>query len=506
MSKKTVIFAIISLIISATAFLVGYSEVKSPKTVYKVYLDGQVIGFIESKEELEAYINQEQDEIKEKYGVDKVYLPNNLDIEKEITYSDSISQIEEIYEKIKDIAPFTISGYEIKIKGVEISTDEQIETTKTVNVYVLNKEIFVDAVENTILTFVDKEDYEKFKNNSQEKIEDIGSIIENVYIENDITIKPTKVSVEETIYTDSAQLNKYLLFGKSDEKEYEVKKGDTVEDIAFDNKMSINEFLVANPDITSAENLLYAGQKVKVGLIDTAFRVIEEKYIVEYQTVEYETVYEYDNSLPIGKESLKQKGTNGTAKVYYTLERANGENIAIKTKNTETITPSRDKIIVKGTKVLSGIGLGTDQKWAWPTEKKYRNNITSPYGYRWGGQFHAGVDIAGGYGSKIYATNNGVVVESKYDQYYENGKKRGNGHYIIINHNNGWYSSYAHLSSRAVRIGDKVEMGQVIGYMGETGYATGVHLHFALWKGYPFRNGCQKSNCTANPLRAVSYK
>lgn len=506
MSKKTVFFVILALIISATVFLVGYSEVKSPITVYKVYLDGQAIGLIESKEALEAYINQEQNEIKDKYGVDKVYLPNNLDIEKETTYSNNISSVEEIYEEIKDIAPFTINGYEIKIKGVEISTDENIETTKTVNVYVLNKDTFVEAVESTILTFIDKEEYESFKYNTQEEIEDVGSIIENVYIENDITIKQTNISVEEDIYTDIDQLSKYLLFGGADEEEYEVKKGDTVEDIAFNNKMSVNEFLVANPDITSADNLLYAGQKVKVGLIDTAFRVIEEEYIVEYQTVEYETVYEYDSTLPMGKETVKQKGSDGTAKVYYTVHRANGENVNIETKNTETIIPAQDRIIVKGTKVLSGVGVGTNQKWYWPTEKRYRNNITSPYGYRWGGQFHAGVDIAGGYGSKIYAANNGVVVESKFDQYYENGKRRGNGHYIIINHNNGWYTSYAHLSSRTVKIGDKVEMGQVIGYMGETGYATGVHLHFALWKGYPFRNGCQKTNCTANPLRALSYK
>ena len=93
MSKKTVIFAILALIISSTVFLVGYSEVKNPITVYKVYLDGEAIGLIESKEALEAYIDQEQDEIKEKYGVDKVYLPNNLDIEKETTYSKNINRL-----------------------------------------------------------------------------------------------------------------------------------------------------------------------------------------------------------------------------------------------------------------------------------------------------------------------------------------------------------------------------------------------------------------------------
>ena len=64
MNKKTIFFIIIALLVSATVFLVGYNEVKSPKTIYKVYLDGQAIGLIESKEALEAYINQEQNEIK----------------------------------------------------------------------------------------------------------------------------------------------------------------------------------------------------------------------------------------------------------------------------------------------------------------------------------------------------------------------------------------------------------------------------------------------------------
>ena len=66
-----------------------------------------------------------------------------------------------------------------------------------------------------------------------------------------------------------------------------------------------------------------------------------------------------------------------------------------------------------------------------------------------------------------------------------------NGEYIVINHHNGWYSLYAHLcpGCRYVQAGDYVEKGQVIGGMGMTGAATGVHLHFAIWNGFPYRGG-----------------
>ena len=64
-----------------------------------------------------------------------------------------------------------------------------------------------------------------------------------------------------------------------------------------------------------------------------------------------------------------------------------------------------------------------------------------------------------------------------------------NGEIIFIDHGNGYYSEYAHMcpGCRYVKTGDVVEKGQPIGGMGKTGAATGVHLHYAIWKGYPHR-------------------
>ena len=97
---------------------------------------------------------------------------------------------------------------------------------------------------------------------------------------------------------------------------------------------------------------------------------------------------------------------------------------------------------------------------------------------------HDGTDIAGcGYGSNIFAAQSGTVAVSS--------SKVDNGQYIVIDHHNGYYTMYAHLcvGCRYVKEGDYVEKGQVIGGMGQTGAATGVHLHFAIWNGYPYRGG-----------------
>ena len=117
--------------------------------------------------------------------------------------------------------------------------------------------------------------------------------------------------------------------------------------------------------------------------------------------------------------------------------------------------------------------------WGWPATC---GTVSSPFGYRWG-SFHDGTDISGcGYGSNIFAAQAGTVeVSAKKPGYYAGGYG-DNGEYIVINHHNGFYTLYAHLcpGCRAVKAGDYVEKGQVIGGMGMTGAATGVHLHLAL--------------------------
>ena len=63
------------------------------------------------------------------------------------------------------------------------------------------------------------------------------------------------------------------------------------------------------------------------------------------------------------------------------------------------------------------------------------------------------------------------------------------GNYVCINHNNGYYTCYAHMARQAVKVNETVERGQVIGYVGNSGWATGPHLHFEVWIGKPWNGG-----------------
>lgn len=97
--------------------------------------------------------------------------------------------------------------------------------------------------------------------------------------------------------------------------------------------------------------------------------------------------------------------------------------------------------------------------------------ITSPFGERWGG-FHPGIDIGASMGTPIKAAASGRVIVSGY-----NG---GYGNLVVIDHGNGLATAYAHQSSIAVSVGQQVGQGQVIGYVGSTGFSTGPHLHFEV--------------------------
>ncbi len=473
----------------------GFSIRKfTPHTVYRVYLKGKSLGLIKSKDQLEEYIDKKQAEIKEKYGVKKVYIPSDLDIVKETTYNNNLTSVEKIYNTIKDISPFTIDGYAITIKGIDTKNEEgKTIKGKSQIVYVLDKEIFTEAVNNTAKSFISPEEYKSFAEQSQKEITDTGKIIEKIYIQNTITIKKAKISVNETIYQTTADLSKYLLFGTTeDQKTYTVKDGDTIKSIAFKNKISNEEFLIANPDIVDENSLLYPGQVVTIGILKPQFNVVEEYHVVFKSESHYSTETRYDNNKYVGYTNLVQKGANGVDRITQKVQKVNGEIVNSVPVSTETIIPAVTEIIIKGGKKSSYNGYGTaiptKGEWGWPATC---GSISSPFGYRWG-TLHDGTDIAGcGYGSNIFAVQDGVVVESRKKPGYYPGGYGDNGEYIVINHNNGYYTLYAHLcpGCRSVKVGDVVSKGQVIGGMGNTGAATGVHVHYGLWRGYPYRGG-----------------
>ena len=133
----------------------------------------------------------------------------------------------------------------------------------------------------------------------------------------------------------------------------------------------------------------------------------------------------------------------------------------------------------------------TDYPLLFPLNKRYGQwAISSTFGVRMHPVkkrkiFHAGVDIAVPYGTPVYASGSGKVIEARYSNSY--------GWYIKIRHQGGFSTLYAHLSKLHVKKGSHVHMGQQIGNVGRTGTATGYHLHFEL----------KKNGIPQNPLQWI---
>ena len=106
----------------------------------------------------------------------------------------------------------------------------------------------------------------------------------------------------------------------------------------------------------------------------------------------------------------------------------------------------------------------------WPA----RGVVSSPYGLRWNGSdFHPGIDIANDMGTPILATADGVVRVAGWND-------GGYGNMVDIDHGNGIMTRYGHAMQVAVTAGQHVRRGQVIAYMGSTGFSTGPHVHYEV--------------------------
>lgn len=196
------------------------------------------------------------------------------------------------------------------------------------------------------------------------------------------------------------------------------------------------------------------------GLFTVVYKdVFEEEYDIPYNT----TVIE-DESLPEGIEIYTQKGEIGKGYKKAVVFYENGEKKHSVDPVTKILKAPVDEIVRVGTGKMVGL---VKKTLPWPT----KGTFTSPFGPRWG-RNHNGVDVAAKPGTPIYAPAMGKVTFSS--------TKNGYGNYIMIDHGNGYVTTYAHMTERKVQEGAVVKQGDLIGTVGSTGRVTGPHLHFEI--------------------------
>lgn len=167
----------------------------------------------------------------------------------------------------------------------------------------------------------------------------------------------------------------------------------------------------------------------------------------------------------------------------YTAQGGKGNMTGINAINALTAQNKNISAMILATKKSVGELLGTMEGRSgslasfpdkWPTDGGV---ISSSYGSRIdpianGSEWHDGIDIANEFGAPVYASGAGVVEQADW-----NG---GYGRYVRINHGNGYKTAYGHMSGIATTTGKKVAKGEIIGFVGSTGYSTGPHVHFEV--------------------------
>lgn len=245
---------------------------------------------------------------------------------------------------------------------------------------------------------------------------------------------------------------------------YSVQSGDTLSEIAHKYGITLNELIAENR--IGNPNVVGIGMKLIVRKNETAHMVDQgetlEQIAQRYATTEEAII----TRNPLVRMLAKQLYVGQT--LYIPLSKSQPMHAgSFQARRQMAQAASRS--------------MTRARMMAWPVEQA---TITSGFGMRWG-KMHKGVDLWNALeaNTPITAAKEGIVIEA--------GVRNDYGDLVVIDHGNGLHSYYAHLGRISVFIGQTVEAGDILGYMGQTGDATGYHLHFEV----------RQDDIPVNPLR-----
>ncbi|MHC0039352.1 peptidoglycan DD-metalloendopeptidase family protein [Pseudoneobacillus sp. C159] len=457
-SPKAKKIAISSLLTTSLVFGVAANPLakESLTTVYYVYLNNEYIGTISDKKVVEEVVTEKVEQFKKEY--------KNFDLELG-------SQLSYIPEQVFR----STANDQSVVAMLDTELKPQIESTAVIiggqpAVYLENEEQANHVIQSLKLRYVTKEQLAELAERQKSPNIDLPPLNKNesrildVYFSEDVTIKSEKTQPEKILTVVEAV--KLIRKGTLEEKKYLVQEGDVLGSIAMDHNLSLEQILKINPDLNE-NSLLQIGQEVNVTVPQALVNVIVEKEVNKREKIPYQKQVEETTKMYKGDIKVKQKGQEGVRAVTYVISQENGQTVKRQTVKADVLVNPVTKVVLKGTKVIPSRGEGN---FSWPTSGGY---VSSQMGYRWS-RMHKGIDIARPNDRTIKTVDNGVVVFAGWDGGY--------GNKIVVDHQNGYRTVYAHLSSIEVNVGQTVPKGSQIGVMGSTGDSTGVHLHFEVYK------------------------
>lgn len=431
-------------------------------TFYHLYIQNEYIGKVKDIAEVELFLEQKVESMEDQYqgvelelGEDFSYIPEQAF---QSSYQADLDRILDILDtKVNLVA----NAYALVIDGNEVAYVPDEESAANVL-----KELKLDYVTEDQLAEVDARQDDSNQSIPQ-VTEDQTSIIVDVNLSEEVSITEVEINPEDILSIEEAV--KLFKKGTLEEKKYKVQPGDVLGTIADSHDLQLDQLMSLNPGFNE-NTVLKPDMELNVTYQKPLAVVQVDKQGYRTEVVPFDREVISDDTMFKGDTKVKQEGKQGLKGVTYSVTEENGVIVEQETLATEVIEEPVKEIIIKGTKVVPSRGTGS---FVWPTNGGY---VSSNMGYRWG-RMHKGMDIARPSEPTIKAVDNGVVVSAGYD----NG---GYGNKVVIDHQNGYRTVYAHLASISVSPGQTVPRGSKIGVMGSTGDSTGVHLHIEV-----LRNG-----------------
>lgn len=380
---------------------------------------------------------------------------------------------------------FTAAGLSAAAQSV---SDHQLQKTieiKTQELKEIHRQI-EETQENLSQT-------EQKKRSLSQEIKKRGQIITQLQLNiraNEITVE--KLNLEISSLNDSLDRNQEKIDIKSDAVERVLRELQ----IKGDEELAV--VILKNQSLAESLNEIYDLREVKKAL---------SADLIELQILKKEL---HDNLTQISgkKQGIEREHKTAKArKVILEEEKMEKNQILTLTKNQERLYEQLiDELAKKQAQIAEEIeameaelrkqinpNLLPDKRpgvLGWPVQgspprvtQNYGATRFARYGYR--GKWHNGVDVGGFTGTPVLAAEDGLVVSvGDQDRFC---RRAGYGKYIVVKHPNNLTTMYAHLSRQSVSPGDQTKRGEVIGYIGSTGYSTGPHLHFTVYDGNTFQ-------------------